>query len=285
MWSGEDDAADTLVPRLAAMGADLSRIHFVGDIKGTDGKRPFDPARDVPALVAKARAVGNVHLLIIDPVVTAVAGDSHRNAEVRRDLAPLVHFGHELHAAVLGISHFSKGTAGREPLERVTGSLAFGALARIVLGAAKQFGSDGLETGRVLVRIKSNIGFDGDGIAYTFAPAQLPQGIDTCKVVWGEKVVGSAWDIIAAAEEYEARDDQRAGEWAQDFLRWELESGPVATVDLQKRAKEAGLSWATVRRAQGALRVKARKLGMDDGWAWELPAEPVHPTEDAHAGE
>jgi putative DNA primase/helicase len=48
MWAGEDDAADTLVPRLAAMGADLSRIHFVGDIKGTDGKRPFDPARDVP---------------------------------------------------------------------------------------------------------------------------------------------------------------------------------------------------------------------------------------------
>src|SRR5205807_366348 len=96
MWSGEDDAADTLVPRLVAMGADLSRIHFVGDVKEPHGRRPFDPARDMPALIAKARAVGDVRLLIVDPVVTAVAGDSHRNAEVRRDLAPLVRFGQKL---------------------------------------------------------------------------------------------------------------------------------------------------------------------------------------------
>jgi hypothetical protein len=282
MWSGEDDAADTLVPRLAAMGADLSRVHFVGDIKEPDGRRPFDPARDMRALIAKARVVGDVKLLIVDPVVTAVAGDSHRNAEVRRDLAPLVRFGHELHAAVLGISHFSKGTAGREPLDRVTGSLAFGALARIVLGAGKQFGSDGVETGRVLVRIKSNIGLDGGGIEYTLTPARLPEGIDTCKVVWGKKVVGDARDILAEAEEHEAGDDQGAGEWAQDFLRWELESGPVATVDLQKLAEQAGLSWATVRRAKGALGIKARKLSMQEGWTWELPAKE---SEDAHAGE
>jgi hypothetical protein len=282
VWSGEDDIADTLVPRLAAMGADLTRIHFVGDIKGTDGRRPFDPARDMPALIAKARAVGNVKLLIVDPVVTAVAGDSHRNAEVRRDLAPLVRFGHQLHAAVLGISHFSKGTGGREPLDRVTGSLAFGALARIVLGAAKQFGSEGLETGRVLVRIKSNIGLDGGGIAYTLAPTQLVPGIETCKVIWGKKVVGSAWDILAEAEENEAGDDQGALEWAQEFLRRELESGPVATTDLQECAAQAGLSWATVRRAKVALDVRARKVGMEGGWTWELPARGL---EGVRAGE
>jgi hypothetical protein len=101
-------------------------------------------------------------------------------------------------------------------------------------------------------------------------------------VVWGKKVVGSAWDIIAATEEHEAGDDQGAGEWAQDFLRWELESGPVATVELQKRAEKAGLSWATVRRAKGALGVNARKLSMEEGWIWELPPKE---SEDAHAGE
>jgi putative DNA primase/helicase len=285
MWSGEDDPADTLVPRLAAMDADLSRIHFVGDVKSRDGRRPFDPALDMPALIAKARAVGDVKLLIVDPVVTVVAGDSHRNAEVRRALAPLVQFGQGLRAAVLGISHFSKGTSGQDPLDRVTGSLAFGALARVVLGAAKQIGSDGNETGRVLVRIKSNIGPDGNGVAYTLAPTNLPGGIATARIVWGAKVIGSALDIIAEAEQNEAGDDRSAGADAVEFLRGELESGPVATVDLQKRAEHAGLSWATVRRAKGALGVKARKAGMEAGWTWEMPAHPVHSTEDALAGD
>ena len=48
-----------------------------------------------------------------------------------------------LQAAVLGISHFSKGSGGRDPVERVTGSLAFGALARVVLCAVKVKGTDG----------------------------------------------------------------------------------------------------------------------------------------------
>ena len=32
IWSGEDDPADTLVPRLLAAGADLRRVHFVGSV-------------------------------------------------------------------------------------------------------------------------------------------------------------------------------------------------------------------------------------------------------------
>ena len=52
-----------------------------------------------------------------------------------------------------------------------------------------------------------------------------------------------------------------------------LESGPLATIDLQKRATQAGLSWATVRRANDALGVKARKSGMEGGWTWELSAK------------
>ena len=32
IWSGEDDAEDVLAPRLQAMGADMTRIYFVGDV-------------------------------------------------------------------------------------------------------------------------------------------------------------------------------------------------------------------------------------------------------------
>jgi hypothetical protein len=63
--------------------------------------------------------------------------------EIRRFSTPLLDAGQQPDAAVLGISHFSKGTARREVTKRVTGALAFGALARVVLAAAKRSDADG----------------------------------------------------------------------------------------------------------------------------------------------
>jgi hypothetical protein len=90
MWSGEDDPSDTLVPRLIAAGADLQRVSFVGDYKEGGKTRSFDPARDMELLRDAIKGAGGVELLIVDPVVSAVAGDSHKNTEVRRALQPLV---------------------------------------------------------------------------------------------------------------------------------------------------------------------------------------------------
>src|SRR5206468_6094748 len=109
--------------------------------------------------------------MLVDPIVSSVAGDSHQNAEVRRGLQPLVTFAENQGCALLGITHFTKATQGREPLERVTGSLAFGAVARIVLGTAKIKEEDG--GGRVLVRVKSNIGPDGGGHKYELRQVEL----------------------------------------------------------------------------------------------------------------
>jgi len=87
--------------------------------------------------VLAARQIPECALVIVDPVVTAVTGDSHKNTEVRRALRPLVGFASDLGTVALGISHFTKGTAGRDPVERVTGSVAFGALPRVVMAAAR----------------------------------------------------------------------------------------------------------------------------------------------------
>lgn len=48
IWSSEDDPADTLVPRLAAAGADLNRVHIIQGRINTQGDAdPFDPANDI----------------------------------------------------------------------------------------------------------------------------------------------------------------------------------------------------------------------------------------------
>jgi hypothetical protein len=48
---------------------------------------PFNPATDMLALVEKAKAIGDVALLILDPVVAAVpmTRNSHNNAESRSE--------------------------------------------------------------------------------------------------------------------------------------------------------------------------------------------------------
>jgi putative DNA primase/helicase len=89
IWSAEDEAADTNVPRLEASGADRNRIHIVGGAKDKKGKRAFDPSKDVPGLLAAIKAIGGAALIVVDPIVLAVAKDSHKNAETRRDLQPL----------------------------------------------------------------------------------------------------------------------------------------------------------------------------------------------------
>ena len=47
-----------------------------------------------------------------------------------------------------------------EPIDRVTGSLAFGALARVVMVAAKKQDEDDKPGVRIFMRAKSNIGPD-----------------------------------------------------------------------------------------------------------------------------
>lgn len=101
IWSGEDDPADTLAPRLIAAGADMTRCFFVGDVLDGGKERSFDPAKDIAPLVDAIRNAGGAALLIVDPIVSAVAGDSHKNTEVRRSLQPLVDLAVSVSAALI----------------------------------------------------------------------------------------------------------------------------------------------------------------------------------------
>ena len=281
IWSGEDDPADTLIPRLALSGADLSRVYFIADIREGNERRSFDPARDMEPLRRKLAEIGGVKLLIVDPVVSAIAGDSHKNAEVRRGLQPLVDLAGAMRCALLGITHFSKGTGGRDPVERLTGSLAFGALARVVLVAAKhrEEGEDG-RTVRLFCRAKSNIGPDDGGFEYDLHQAELKThpGIFASSVLWGESVEGAARELLATADA--TGDDGEGGTLAdaKRFLSDLLANGPLPTKTIKTDADGAGYSWATIRRAQKTLGIEPAKEGGHFGatrqqWLWRLPAE------------
>jgi hypothetical protein len=279
VWSGEDDPRDTLAPRLIAAGADFSRMHIVGDVM-QDGQRcAFDPARDVPKLAVACAGIADVALLIVDPLVSAVQGDSHKNAEVRRGLAPLVDLAARMDAALLGITHFSKGTQGRDPLERVSGSLAFGALARVVMGTIREpVNPDDAAAPRSLVvaRAKSNIGPDGDGFRYAFEQTELAHhaGIIASRIAWGAALKGAASELLG---EPEPTREQPEGADAASFLRDLLADAPMTAKDVRKAADDAGFTWRTIQRAMKRAGVESRRQGFSQPALWSIPGHTVAP--------
>ena len=282
IWSGEDSIKDTLTPRLMASGADLSKVHFVGDTFKNREVQSFDPATDMQALLLKASSIEDLALLIIDPIVNAVAGDSHKNGEVRRALQPIVEFGEKLNCAVLGITHFSKGGQGKDPLERVTGSLAFGALARVVLATAKI--DDGDKSKRIFCRAKSNIGKDNGGFEYDLHQKEVCQGIFTSYASFGDAIEGSARDLLAEPDNrFSGAEGGSAVDEAKAFLIELLSDGEMASKAIENEYKEAGIAESAIRRARTQLNIKVSKSKIDSRWYWRLfNAEIVEGAQHAH---
>ena len=173
IWSSEDSVSHSIKPRLIAAGANINRIAVIEGSTDENGRSvPFDPSTDIDILRNEVRRIGGISLLIIDPIVSAVSGDMHKANDVRRSLQPIVDFAADFNCAVLGITHFAKNTGGRNAAERVIGSQAFSALARMVLVTAKEEDSDM----RVFTRAKSNISEDEGGLHYTIEPLTIPAG-------------------------------------------------------------------------------------------------------------
>lgn len=268
IWSSEDDPADTIVPRLQAAGADLKKVYILqGRINGLGEIEPFDPAKDIDLLAAELERIGDVGLIMIDPIVSAVAGDMHRANDVRRALQGLVDLAVKYECAVLGITHFSKGSAGNNPAERVLGSQAFGALARTVLVAAKQEDTDL----RVLARAKSNISDDSGGCSYSIEECTVGEGITATRVTWGDMIEGSAREILADVERIE-NDDQLDDDPAE-ALRRILSAGPLTGKEAKDLMTGNGYSPKQTRTAREKLSVITSRegFGKDIKTYWSLP--------------
>ncbi|QIL81457.1 AAA family ATPase [Diaphorobacter sp. HDW4A] len=278
IWSGEDDPADTLLPRLLAAGADRSRCHFVKGAMRDGVVVPFDPARDLQQLREAIDVIGGVRLLVVDPVVSAVTGDSHKNTEVRRALQPLVDLADACDCAVLGITHFAKGGQGTDPAQRVVGSVAFTAVARIVLVAAKVKSAEDGEDARILARSKSNIGPDDGGFEYHLEQSEPLPGIQASRIAWGKAVQGSARDLLTDPDE--EIEEVAAGKTDLPMLMWaELKDGCRQSKQVEAAIVGMGYSKKQVRTVREKMGVKPRKGGVGDGWYWSLPDGFIPKTE------
>jgi putative DNA primase/helicase len=275
VWSSEDVADDTLVPRLIASGADLARCHFIEGIVQHGESVPFDPSQDIPELHRAVERIGGAGLLIIDPIVSAVAGDMHRANDVRRSLQAVVDFAEAHSCAVIGITHFAKGGAGKAPQDRVIGSQAFGALARMVLVTAKEEGS----SRRVLARAKSNIAPDDGGVAYSLDLVTIEGGIAATRAVWDGIIEGTAREILGNVEH---DDNDEDADSRRDLERMLVDllaenGGKMPAKQVKAEVSDAGYSWTAANRAKEKAGIEsAKEKGTTKGvWTWFLPG--THP--------
>jgi putative DNA primase/helicase len=263
IWSGEDSVEDTLVPRLAAAGADLDRCMFPDAVGVGDKQRPFDPLLDVPLLEAFLHeAPRQVKLLVVDPIVSFSPGSS--NQAVRNSLTPLVQLAEGHGVAIIGITHVSKGSRNRSPKERILGAQSLVALARVVMM------TDRRPTGEpVLMRVKSNLGPEGGAYPYRIEGVTLDRDrkLYSSAASFGQYLDLSIDEVLGTVGD-EREPSGSTLDSAANFLLELLRAGMRESKEIKLLADEAGYSNATLRRAKTLAEVVSVKRG--DQWWWKL---------------
>ena len=165
--AAEDDAADTIVPRIVKLGGDPRLIYHHPD------PFSFDPKglRSVLKMVETC----NARLLIIDPITSYLPPEVNMNVsnQVRPILGALVKIARVTNCPQIWIQHVTKdGTGkgkGRNPVadhHRGTGSEAIRNICRSQLGISWHPNVTGL---RVVRHLKHNLSEEGKPFGFEFA--------------------------------------------------------------------------------------------------------------------
>jgi hypothetical protein len=267
LLSAEDGLADTISPRLDAAGADTSRILALATVPDENGHdRLLSIPEDLPLIEKGIRRVG-AGLLIVDPLMAFLSGDtnSYRDQDVRRALAPFAGLAERTGAAVLVIRHLNKAAANN-PLYRGGGSIGIIGAARTAFVVGKDPQD---ENRRVLAPTKNNLAMPPKSLIFGLEEAER----GSVKVNWLGQSEVSAKDLLATSQEQEHAD---ARSEAVEFLNEVLTDGPVAAKQVKEEAKDAGISERTLARAKKEERIMSYREGETGErgkgqWFWKLP--------------
>ena len=277
--AAEDSYEMTVVPRLAAAGADLARVYRVNVQTTTDADGALTLPVDTAAL-GELIKTHDVALLILDPLLSMIDAsvNDYRAREVRAALEPLVAVADKTRCTVYALAHFTK-SAGSDPLLLIGGSAGFGQLVRAAVGFARDD-----ETGEcVLSTIKNNLGReDLPSLTYTIEPVTLNtiEGpSDVSRLVFGAESERHVRDMLrdrGSDDDVDARNE--AKEWVTKYL---VDSGGEAIAsDALKAAARDGIARTTLQRARKLAGVSSSKDGFGGPWIWRLASPPPNDSGD-----
>jgi putative DNA primase/helicase len=288
MMTAEDTLDQILIPRLAAAGADLSRVRILKGIRIDEKRdRQFLLAEDLHELERAAIEIGNVGLITIDPITAYMGGkmDSHKATEVRSQLGPLKDLAERLNTSVSTLTHPAKN-AGQRALDQFIGSQAFIAACRIGHLCVEERREDvnGVQvpTGRVLfTTVRNAAGLKKPTLAFRKVVVEAGrtgeglerQAIMAPKVIWDGVVDITADAAVGAAAGSGGQGHKGEQPKVQRFLRDLLADGkPVTVKEVEAAAAKHGFTTDQLRTARQRLGIVPFKEPgvMGGGWLWQL---------------
>jgi putative DNA primase/helicase len=290
IMSAEDGIQDTIIPRLIAAGANTKRVHIVAAATKLDGtgRKTFSLKTDVDLLEAKAKEIGGVRLIIVDPISAYMGGsDGNGNVETREVLEPLADMANRLRIAVVAVTHLNKGGGGanQSALNRFAGSIAFVAAARAAFAVIEDPEDDNR---RLLLQAKNNLGPKCKGLAFRMEQRLIPGDILSSNIFFErEHVTQSIDEALTASESRGGGGQSSSKEDAAEFLAEILACGPMDVLEVERQARAATLldddkrlrQNKAFRDARKALGVLSTRTGFGPGarYVLNLPENPCAP--------
>jgi 5S rRNA maturation endonuclease (ribonuclease M5) len=246
----EDSWEHTIVPRLIAASADLSRIGRF-DVTSDEGENVTLSLPVDNEMLRSAVVEHDVALVVIDPLMSVISNtiDSHREHEVRFALDPLAKMAAETDSIIFGIAHFNKSN-GHDAASLITGSGAFKNVPRTVFGFAR----DRHSNERVMTQVKNSLG-DDDLPSLNYHLETSFVGTDegpakTSMLVMDGESERSVSDVLADNQ----RDPDLVAE-AHDAASWiaaylEAHGGQAPAKDVISEAVKDGLKAKTIQNAR-----------------------------------
>jgi putative DNA primase/helicase len=300
IMSAEDGIEDTIIPRLIAAGANMERIHIVASATKPDGtgRKTFSLKTDVDLLEGKAKEIGGVRFISVDPVSAYMGGsDGNGNVETREVLEPLADMANRLRISVLAVTHLNKGGGGTQQsaLNRFAGSIAFVAAARAAFAVIEDPEDDNR---RLFLQAKNNLGPKCKGLAFRMEQRLIPGDILSSNIFFESEHVTQSIDEALTASESRGGDGHTSSkEDAAEFLAEILACGPMDVLEVERQARAATLLDDDKRLRQNKAFRDARKdlgvlstregFGPGSRYILSLPGTPCAPKNSmrAHAPE
>lgn len=233
----EDNAADTVKPRLLAAGAVCEKIAYILD---EDEKLTLDDSRIEDTLIRTG-----ARLIVFDPIQSFLPQDSNmQNVGRMRSLLKKVCAIAEKHrCAVVLIGHMNKGGANNQ-LYRGLGSIDIAAIARSVLMIVRDRENPEL---RYLFQIKSSLAPEGRPVSFLM---NRQQGF-----IWQEVCDLSIQDVI----QNETVSDNGKRSQAAVLLMEMLMEQDMPSSEIFAELEKQGISRRTVQNAKKDAHIRAYK--------------------------
>lgn len=241
--NSEDGKEDTIVPRLIACGADLSKVAYIEE--------------DETALELGDERLSKVideigaRVLILDPVQAywGANTDMNRAGAIRPIMNQLARMAQQKKCAVIMIGHMTKGNG--KGLYRGLGSIDIAAAARSVLLVARLKSQSEM---RVLAHVKSNLAPIGDSILFSVDGKS--------SISWLRKSKLTAEQILD--ESYEESNSKL--DRAVAIIKECMKNGECSANEVLRQCEDQGIAKRTVNEAKARLNIDSVKR--KGGWFW-----------------